>query len=250
MPHQFVHRFPKQETPRPLGRHIDHDSRSRAFAFSVPERVVERSVVWPHNTPVLNQGQIGACTGNAMAQLLNCKLFAPCRLGKMSLAETDALQLYSLATHLDGFGPGQYYPPHDEGSSGLGVAKAAAQLGYIDTYQHCFTLEQLQAAIQTQPVITGTSWTQPMFTPDPKTGFVSVGPLNDSTVVGGHEYLVQGIDYEREAIVCLNSWGDTWGGGAGLAAGQFRISFSDYTALLADSGDVVVPHGKGLPANV
>jgi hypothetical protein len=167
----------------------------------------------------------------------------------MSLTEADAIKLYSLATQLDGFGPTQYYPPHDEGSSGLGVAKAAIQLGYIDTYQHCFTLAQVQAAIQHQPVITGTSWTESMFTPDHKTGFVRVGPLNDSSVVGGHEYLVQGIDYERDAVVCLNSWGDTWGGGAGLSPGQFRISFSDYAALLADSGDVVVPHGTGLPPN-
>lgn len=239
-----LHRFDKADTPYPLSRHIEHDSRSRSFAFSGP--IVEKTVVWPHNTPVLNQGQVGSCTGNAMAQLLNCALFAHCRLGRVALNEADALKLYSLATHFDGFGPDQFYPPHDEGSSGLGVAKAANFLGYIDTYQHCFTFAQLQAAIQTQPVITGTSWTQSMFNPDPTTGIVPVGPLNDHTVAGGHEYLIQGIDYELNCIVCLNSWGTGWGGGKGLTHGQFRISFTDYASLLADSGDIVVPHGKSV----
>lgn len=247
MAHTFVHRFEKNDTPFALGRHVEHDSRSREFLFTASAPVVEKTIVWPHNTPVLNQGQIGSCTGNAMAQLLNCQMFAPCREGKVSLNEADALKLYSLATHFDGFGPSQFYPPHDEGSSGLGVAKAAHFLGYIDTYQHCFTFPQLQAAIQHQPVITGTSWTNPMFTPDPITGIVSVGELNDQTVVGGHEYLVQGIDYERECVVCLNSWGTGWGGGQGLRPGQFRISFSDYVNLLADQGDIVVPHGRHLP---
>lgn len=250
MSHVVLHRFDQHDTPFPLSRHVEHDSRSRKFVFTAPGPVVEKTVVWPHNTPVLNQGQIGACTGNAMAQLLNCALFAPCRLGKIALNEADALKLYSLATHYDGFGPDQFYPPHDEGSSGLGVAKAANFLGYIDTYQHCFTFLQFQAAIQHQPVITGTSWTNSMFQPDPTSGFVTVGLLNDETVVGGHEYLIQGIDYERECVVCLNSWGTGWGGGQGLNPGQFRISFTDYTNLLADQGDIVVPHGKGLSAAV
>lgn len=183
----------------------------------------------------------GNCTGNAMADLLNCKIFAPCRLGEISLNEGNALKLYSLATHFDGFGPSQFYPPTDDGSSGLGVAKAACFLGYIDTYQHCFTFAQLQQAIQTQPVITGVSWTSPMFNPDPTTGIVTVGPLNDQTVQGGHEFLIQGVEYDWECIVCLNSWGANWGGGQGLKPGQFRISFADYTNLLADQGDIVVP---------
>lgn len=242
MSHVFIHKFPENDTPYPLSRHIEHDSRSRHFAFEGVAAGV--SVTWPHNTPVLNQGNVGSCTGNAMAQLLNCRMFAPCRLGKISLNESDALHLYSIATHEDGFGPSQYYPPHDEGSSGLGVAKAATYLGYIDSYRHCFTLSQLQAAIETQPVITGTSWTNSMFQPDPKTGFVSVGPLNDSTVAGGHEYLIQGIEYNNKAIVCLNSWGTSWGGGDGLTPGQFRISFNDYESLLADQGDIIVPQSK------
>lgn len=257
MAHVIARRFEKVETPHPLGRHIQHDSRSRSFTFQVPVTPIRQTtVLWPHSTPVLNQGQKSSCTGNAMAQLLNCDMFAPVRAAVKSLpwgdttdhwlTEADALEFYSLATHYDGFGPSQYYPPTDDGASGLGVAKGAQQLGYIDTYQHCYTFTQLQAAIQTQPVIVGTSWTNLMFTADAN-GFVSVGPLNDSTVVGGHEWLLLGIDYQKLCIVGLNSWGSDWGGGPGIAPGMFRVSFSDFQSLLADEGDVVVPHGLGLP---
>jgi len=251
--HTFLHRFAKIDTPYPLSRHVEHDSRSRAFTFEAdPASVVRKTVVWTHNTPVLNQGQVGSCTGNAMAQLLNCHMFAPCREGKVSLDEKDALGLYSLATHLDGFGPDQYYPPNDQGSSGLGVAKAAQSLSYIESYLHCYTVPQFQAAIQTQPVITGTSWTSSMFTPDLSTGIITVGPLNDQTVQGGHEYLIQGVEYGRalpglsadDYVVILNSWGTSWGGGPGLSAGQARIRLSEYAKLLADQGDIIAPQSS------
>lgn len=241
MSYVHVQRYDKHETSYPLGRHVEKDSRSRSFTFEVSADFVRKSVLWPHNAPVLDQGQVGSCVGNAVAQMLNCAMFAPCRPGTAWLTETDALKLYSAATHLDGLGPRQYYPPNDDGSSGLGGAKAAIQLGYIDTYSHCFTLPQIQAAIQTQPVIVGTPWTNSMFSPDSITGIVSPGPLNDNTIVGGHEYMCQGIDYQLKCLVFLNSWSSSWGGGHGLTGGQFRIKFTDFANLLAADGDVVVP---------
>lgn len=260
MAHVSLRRFEKQQTPFPLGRHVQHDSRSRAFTFQVPATAAKHvSVLWPHSTPVLNQGGKAACTGDAMAQLLNCDMFASVRTLVKSLPEAgltttapwltqaDALAIYSLGTHYDGFGPSQYYPPNDDGGSGLGVAKAAQELGYVDRYQHCYTFAQLQAAIQVQPVIVGTSWTNPMFTCDPATGFITTGQLNDNTVVGGHEWVLLGIDYQLMCVVGLNSWGSGWGGGPGLSHGLFRVSFNDFQALLADDGDIVVPHGIGLP---
>jgi hypothetical protein len=254
MPYIHLHRFEHHETPFPLGRHIERDSRSRHFEFKVAPKAgggPQTSVIWTRNAPTLNQGNIGSCTGNAMAQMLNCAIFAPCRKAVRGndgwLNEKDALGLYSLATHLDGFGSDQYYPPNDEGSSGLGVAKAAQQDGYVDTYAHCYTLPQVQAALAVQPVIAGVSWTNSMFSPDSVTGILPVGPINDETIAGGHEFLLQGIDYQLQCIVMTNSWGDNWyKTPAGLTPGQARIKFSDFANLLAADGDVVVPHGKGL----
>lgn len=261
MAHTHLQRFGHKDTPLPLplGRHIQHDSQSRMFTFQVPPTPVRyTTVLWPHSTPVLDQGKKNACTGDAMAQLLNCDMFASVRrtvkaLPGVELAtapwltQGDALAIYSLGTHYDGFGPSQYYPPHDDGGTGLGVAKAAQQLGYIDRYLHCYTFAQFQAAIQTQPVLLGTSWTDSMFDIDPLTGFISVGQLNDTTVVGGHEWVALGIDYQLRCGVGLCAWGARWGGGPGLSPGMFRVSFNDFQALLADSGDIIVPHGVSMP---
>lgn len=254
MSHVHLRRFEKQDTPYGLGRHIQHDSRSRDFTFQVSATPVAHvTKIYPHTTPILNQGKRSSCTGNAMAQLLNCDLFASTRAkvkampeGEPSnwLTEADALNFYSLGTHNDGMGPSQFYPPNDDGGTGLGVAKAAQDLGYIDRYEHCYTFTQFQAAIQKQPVLLGTSWTNSMFEPDAN-GRITVGPLNDSTVVGGHEYVGIGIDYEHLDVIGLQSWG-VWGGGGVLPVGYFRISFTDFQNLLADDGDIIVPRGIGL----
>jgi len=248
-----LRRFEKQETPHPLGRHVEKDSRSRSFTFQMPVTpIVKRTVIWPHSTPILNQGKRQSCTGNAAAQLLNCDLFAALRARVKSLpvgnpsnwlTEGDAIELYGMGTHLSGFGPSQYYPPVDEGGTGLGVAKAMQQLGYIDSYAHCYTFTQFQAAIQTQPVLLGTSWTDSMFYPDPVTGRIPVGPLNDQTVVGGHEWVGLGIDYQTLDVVGLQSWGE-WGGGIGLKVGMFKIAIPEFLNLLADDGDIVVPNAS------
>ncbi len=251
MPHVLLHRFTKHETPFALGRHLEHDSRSRSFTIEVPPVGVPRkSVLWPHRAPVLNQMKLGACTGFAMTQLLNCCMYAPTRKKVKGtdgwLTDADAILMYGLATHLDGFGPENYYPPNDDGSTGLGVAKAAEQDGFIDSYQHAYTVPQLQAALATQPVIAGTSWTNSMFRCDPVTGFVTVGPINDSTIAGGHEYAILGVDYQLQCFVMLNNWSDKWGGGDGLAPGYFRVKFTDYEELLANDGDIIIPHCVGL----
>jgi hypothetical protein len=215
-----------------LGRVVEHDERSRNYAFTLTQPT-HTTVNWTTSAPVLDQGDVGSCTGNAMAQLLDTDHFTGTGLGGKYLDETDALTLYELATRLDHM-PGEY-PPTDRGSSGVAVAKAAEKLSYITRYEHCFGWPHFQAAIETQPVIVGTLWTQQMMTPGPD-GLVTVGELSDQTVMGGHEYLCRGINYETQRITFRNSWGAGWGD-----QGEFAISFTDFETLLACEGDVTVP---------
>ena len=213
-----------------LGRIVEHDPKSRFYQAAMA--VAPRSVLWGHHAPVLDQGNVGSCTGNALAQALNCDYFAKCR--SHYLTENDALTLYSAATQIDDV-PG-IYPPDDTGSSGLAVAKAGVKAGYLTGYKHAFGFAHFVAALQLQPVIVGTSWHEGMFTPD-KSGLVRpTGP-----VAGGHEYLAIGVDYTLKSVTFLNSWGDKWG-----QHGRFHMTFGDFTALLADQGDVVAP----VPAKV
>lgn len=217
--------------PHPLGRHVEHDDRSRAFAVE-HATVAPHPTLWAHTGAVLDQGQLGSCTGNAITQVLAT---GPLFEKGYKPTEDLALKIYELATTLDSV-PGQY-PPNDTGSSGLGVAKAARKLGLISSYRHAFGIAQAQATIQRTPFITGTSWHQGMFTPDHHGVIKPTGP-----VAGGHEYVCLGWDPQVDMWTFLQSWGH-WGIGIkGIATtGLFRMHGTDYAALLADQGDITVP---------
>ncbi len=210
-------------TPFPLGRVVEHDPRS--LNYPAPTGTT-KTVLWAHYGAVLDQGHTSSCTGNAMAQALNSR---PLHIRGQHLTETDAAALYSLATQLDEF-PGTY-PPNDNGSSGLGVAKAAQQLGKITAYTHAFGLDHALAALTNGPLLLGTNWHEAMFNPDAK-GFVTVtGP-----VVGGHEYVLLGANTRDRYVTCLNSWSPSWGN-----KGRFRMSFDALNSLLTDNGDALQP---------
>ncbi len=216
--------------PHPLGRVVEHDERSRLY--QAPRATTQRSVLWGHHAPVLDQGQLSSCTGNATAQLINTDYFAASRTHGY-LNENDAVQLYEMATHLDGIA-GNTYPPHDEGSSGLGAAKAGVRLGYFTGYKHAFGFDHFAATLQLQPVIVGTEWTEDMFTPDQR-GYIK--PTGQ--VAGGHEYLALGISWETKTLTFLNSWSAKWG-----QAGRFYMTFAAFTTLLVNQGDATAPLPK------
>lgn len=217
------------ETQYGLGRIVEHDPRSRAFAVA-PLAVKPRTILWDHHAPVLDQGQVGSCTGNALAQWFNTGFAQQHPHGPDALlTEADALDLYSRATRLDGIRG--VYPPDDTGSSGLAVCKAAQRSGALTGYQHAFGLGQLLLALQHSPVIAGTTWTEGMFEPSASGQIRPTG-----AAVGGHEYLILGADIERRRVAILNSWAEGWG-----KHGRAWLSFDDYAALLADQGDITVP---------
>jgi len=228
-----------------LGRHVKHDSRSLDYAF-LPRDAKPKGVntFWNSGTGPLNQGQVGSCTGNATAQWLNTTFAAPVRTlthnGKY-LSEADALAIYSLGTHLDH--TRGVYPPDDTGCNGISVAKAAEKLGYLDSYRHIFSFTSLQAALEVTPVICGTLWTHTMY--QPNNGLVDIGPLTDSNIAGGHEYLACGLDFTEEVVIFRNSWGDQDDWPGCKPGGYFAIGFTDYRDLLATHGDATVLHGKG-----
>lgn len=165
-----------------LGRHVEHDPRSLAYAHGVLPKSAIKPVAWTRRIPVLDQGQLGSCTGNAGTGLLGTDSAARRGLtsvtitaaaakasrgrfaaGEHALDETFAVALYSLATVLDSVA--SQYPPTDTGSSGIGVAKALQTLGLATRYTHAFSLAALDSALQTGPVMIGIPWLNSMFEP-------------------------------------------------------------------------------------
>lgn len=226
---------------RRLGRHVEHDERSRSFRVG-DSKPPTSPVLWPRHGKPFNQGDLGSCTGNALAGLLNTDPFRIARKGRL-LTEKDAVRLYELATTLDSVG-GQY-PPDDTGSSGLAVCKAGVKLGYLGGYRHAFTLDEALAALKVGPVITGVSWYDSFDQPD-SNGLVTVTP--GAVVRGGHEVEVCGYDPGHRdpldgLVAFWQSWGPKWG-----VSGRFFMTARTWGDLLDRDGDVTVPLPPGTPA--
>lgn len=221
----------------PHGRYIYHDLRSKDFTVTGPDNFLGgrrwpsgvKSVLWEPFIPAMDQGQLGSCTGHAMAHVLASPAkgrYGP-RLRGINKAAAELL--YSGGTFLDSI-PGTW-PPVDTGGSGLGVMKYCHRLGLVRAYQHAFTLAQTITALQWTPVTMGMTWKENMFWPD-RAGLVSwSGP-----VTGGHQVALIGVNLEAGLMTFRNSWGPGWG-----LQGNFSMTFEDFEAALADFGDVVVP---------
>ena len=219
-------RIPEQPYPgRRLGRHVNHDPRSKRYLVGQPVRAIQ-SVLHERQVPVFDQGNLGSCTGNASVGAVGtAPLYVTLPANHPTLDESLAVKVYSAATALDSY-PGTY-PPDDTGSDGLSVAKALVNLGLISGYLHATSLTAVQSALQDTPVIVGTNWYEGMFDPD-SSGQVRIS----GAVAGGHEYELIGLDVDQKLFQAVNSWGPSWG-----KAGHFFISFADLDRLLHEDGD-------------
>jgi hypothetical protein len=223
-----------------LGRHIRHDDRSLAYLHPETDTIV--SVQWERVIPVLDQGNVGSCTGNACTGILgtlpdDADLSALIAAG-LVLDENEALSLYSAAETIDGDGP---YPPNDNGSSGLSVAQAAKNAGLCSGYLHALSVAAAHSAIQAGPFMVGSDWYDSFDTPDAN-GLVAIAP--GATVRGGHEYECIGYDAPSDLWHFVNSWGTSYG-----VAGHFYYSSDTFATLLASDGDVtsLVPLSQPAP---
>ena len=220
-----------------LGRHIHIDPRSAAYPAEGAPAVV--TVTHESAGLPLDQGEIGSCTANALIGALNT--VPHWSAGAPTLAEPDAVALYSAETALEG----DPYPPNDPGGSGTEVCQAALTEGMLDGYQTATGLDQALAALVIRPVIIGINWFTSFDAPGPH-GLVAIAP--GATVRGGHEVLANEIDAINELVWLWNSWGPSYGVG-----GRFCMSFTTLSTLLEQGGDVTVPrtapnwHASPLP---
>jgi hypothetical protein len=212
-----------------LGRHVYHDPRSLNYLVEETTTVVSKN--WPRRIPVLDQGEVGSCTGNATVHALGCDpnyatLATKVKAG-LRLDEPEAQRIYSAAETIDGDGP---FPPNDNGSYGLSVAKAAKNAGLISGYTHATSLNAMCSALQRGPVIIGINWYDSFDTPNPSSGRVEIS--SNAVIRGGHEVCVNWIDVKNRLFVATNSWGVGWG-----IKGTFEFSWDTMTTLFGEQGD-------------
>ena len=223
-----------------LGRNVKRDSRSLAYAYKRTTAGTLRDTLWPRHIPILDQGDVGSCTGNAETGALACDpLFGALPAGSGVLNEAMALKLYSAAETIDGDGP---YPPNDYGSSGTSVCQAALDLKLISGYTHAAGIADVCDALQSGPVILGMNWYSSFDTPA-SSGLVTI--TSGAYVRGGHEVLARGLNVANQLILLDNSWGTSWGD-----AGSFTMSWVTLERLLSEQGDATVSVPLTAPAPV
>ncbi|MFG2372545.1 C1 family peptidase [Streptomyces sp. NPDC048504] len=252
-----IQHLPEAGGPFRLGRHVEHDPRSLAFAHGVLPKSAIKSVEWARRIPILDQGSLGSCTGNAGTGVLGTDSAGRTAsttvtisaggaaashgvfvAGTYILDEAFAVSLYKLATILDGVSG--TYPPTDTGSTGLGVAKALKALGLAGSYTHAFSIAALNSAVQSGAVLLGIVWPQSAFD-TANDGRILIDKT--SPIAGGHELELCKYDASSGEYWVPNSWNSAWGD-----KGWGYFTTADLTWLLSQQGDVTVPALTAAPA--
>lgn len=225
---------------RRLGRNQWLDGRSLAYMVENSARAMSGSLdsqLWERVLPILDQGDLGSCTGNAGTGALGTQPFYDAfgrealgdAAGDAAAGEEFAVQLYKDATVVDGY-PGTY-PPDDTGSSGLAICKVLKSRGTLPKYRWARTPHGLLRLLQTGPVLQGMTWHEAFFEPDGD-GFIDADPnWRTSGLAGGHEVEAIGVELDEDdvfnsAVVYCNSWGTGWG-----LEGRFKMRLRTYEQL-------------------
>lgn len=225
-------RLPEIVVPgRRLGRHVQHDIRSARFV--VHETATPVVAEHAETIGVLDQGNLGSCTGNAFTGMLGTDVFTGTLPKGVTLDETFAVQRYSRATQVDNFTG--TYKPTDTGSDGLSVCKASQQDGLISGYTHATSIAGCYTMIAAAPFIIGISWYEGMDSPDAH-GDVQIA----GKVRGGHELVVVARQADGRWRV-KNSWSSSWGD-----QGHLYLTDAQLAQLLAEQGDAT----QALPSTV
>lgn len=223
---RVIHKEIIPSTDPRLKRLVHHDSKSKEYQFDTTG-IQLVSTRHTRHIPILDQGNVGSCTGNAGIGALGTDPFPQTPNGIYSFDESGAQKLYSDAESLDGDGP---FPPNDNGSSGLSIAKVLKAKGLISGYQHNFTLQNTLLALVKYPLLIGSYWFTGMDSLD------TDGRAHpNGTIRGGHEYLADEIDVENGKVWFDNSWGEGWG-----IRGRFYLTWEDLAFLLNQRGDSTV----------
>lgn len=181
--------------------------------------------------PSLDQGNTGTCVGHAWAHYSHD--------GPVVNGDVDAIDLYVRATELDEWRENDPFTDRGGtvqanlqfGTSVRAGAKALRERGVIGSFWWAKNLtDVVHALLNVGPVVVGTDWYESMFRTDLNNAMWRAGD-----VVGGHAYLLNGVDTDRKMVRVKNSWGRRWGreGSAWMYVWDFEYLLDGGEACLA-----------------
>ena len=136
------------------------------------------------------------------------------------------IKIYSEAQKIDEW-PGENY----NGTSVRAGAKYLKSINAIQSYYWAYDVNTLiDCVFKLGPVVVGTYWYSSMFSPD-SNGIIKIS----GGIVGGHAYVINGVDKTKQLFRIKNSWGRAWG-----KQGHAFISFNDMSRLMSMNGEICI----------
>lgn len=216
------------------GLQIFHDPRNeqhlhRAMAAAVPGAAVELPplrTVAHRQYRRYDQGATPACTGySVVTYLATAHPFNP-----PPLSGAD----YYAFNRAEDQAQGRFYA--EGGATTVASMQVARRLGLITKYEWLYTLEGMERAIQSKPLIFASDWYPWMWERD-REGIVRNRPQKGTTA-GGHQYELNAWDMQRGLWRYPSTWGD----------GDYLLDDALVYDLLRDGGECTVPDEVALPA--
>jgi len=227
----------------------------RDYLYAAPVMAVEAlpaSVdLRPQCPPVYDQGQLGSCTGNAIAGAMEYERdrqglsdFVPARLfiyynerameGTVSSDSGAMIRDGIKVVNSEGVCPETLWP-YDTGMFAVKPPKrcyVAALTDRLVQYEAVQTLADLKDAISSKlAVVFGFTVYESFESPQvAQTGVLPMPDVQTESAVGGHAVVAVGYSDPKGHVIVRNSWGPSWG-----AAGYFYMPYQYMTGTATNS---------------
>jgi hypothetical protein len=206
------------EDKRDLNYLIKNNQRTLQQISTPPKVLTQR--YWDANGWWGDQGNKPQCVGYSWAHWLEDGPVQQSGIPPI----IKPFDIYKNAQKLD-----EWYGENYDGTSVRGAVKYLKNIGKVKSYYWAFDVQTLSETIlKLGPVVVGTNWYNGMFYPN-KNGLIKIS----GQMVGGHAYLINGVDTKTKQFRIKNSWGKSWGKG-----GHAFISFNDMLRLIKENGEI------------
>lgn len=210
-----------------LGRFIKPDERDKKFLIKSMLPMETPGITYKYWWPSGwwgDQGYLPQCVAYSWAHWLAAGPITQKKSREGGTAPVDTNYLYNEAQKIDMW-PGEDY----DGTSVRAGVKVLKSMGFVGGYNWSWDIDTTVNALLTLgPVVVGTWWHRDMFYPNENGVITATGDK-----LGGHAYLLDGVNVNKEIIRIKNSWGRSWG-----KNGFAYISFEDMDKLIKDYGEV------------